>query len=416
MQEIILRCGHSVHSVSTKKDALAYVTEHSVDLIITALEFDDGDAEALILEMPHSTKMDIPVVVVTSSDSLELRERLFSLGVVDYVLKSDVNEEHFKHFFATLSAEDELSRFMRDMRVAILDDSPIILKVVHRILDMNGFRFLDFFGKPQELLESEKHYDLYLIDMVLPEITGDKVIQELRSRQPNAIIISMSQFTGEKSIATVLLAGADDYIHKPFDAASLLSRIKINVRSFQYKKRLELMAVTDGLTGLYNHRFIFERLEEETAKVARYGRPLSIIMLDIDNFKQVNDIFGHRAGDEVLQSVAHAVMACIRKTDVAGRYGGEEFLVLLPETDGTSARVVAEKIRSTVAQLDFEMKGLAITISAGLAEAQQGESYEASINRADANLYKAKRGGKNRVEGSLFPPNLCHTGEHAQGR
>lgn len=158
------------------------------------------------------------------------------------------------------------------------------------------------------------------------------------------------------------------------------------------------MAVTDGLTGLYNHRFIFERLEEEIAKVARYGRPLSIIMLDIDNFKQVNDTFGHRAGDEVILSVAHAIMASLRKTDVAGRYGGEEFLVLLPETDLKAAHIVAEKIRNTVALLQFETKDLAVTISAGVAEAEKGESFEALINRADAKLYTAKRNGKNRVE------------------
>jgi len=351
------------------------------------------------LDLPQATKQDIPVVVVTSSDSLELRERLFSLGVVDYILKTDVNEDHFKHFFATLSAEDELSRFMRDMKIAILDDSPIILKVIHRILDMNGFRFVDFYIKPGDLLHTNNIYDLYLIDIVLPELTGDKVIAELRSRQPNAIIISMSQFTGEKSISTVLLAGADDYIHKPFEGASLLSRIKINVRSFQYKKRLELMAVTDGLTGLYNHRFIFERLEEEIAKVSRYGRPLSVIMLDIDNFKRVNDTFGHRVGDEVIQSVAHAIIANTRKSDVVGRYGGEEFLILLPETDLSAAKVVAEKIRSTVAQLRFETKELAITISAGVAQAQKDESYEALVNKADTNLYQAKRSGKNRVDG-----------------
>ncbi|NLJ10166.1 MAG: diguanylate cyclase [Treponema sp.] len=398
MQEIILRCGHSVKSVATKQEALAYIAQQSVDLIITAMEFNDGDAESFILDLPQASKKDIPVVVVTSNDSLELRERLFSLGVVDYILKSEVNEDHFKHFFATLSAEDELSRFMRDMRVAILDDSPIILKVVHRILDMNGFRFADFYVTPRELLESGKAYDLYLVDMVLPELTGDKVIMDIRVHQPNSIIIGMSQFTGEKSITTLLMAGADDYIHKPFDAASLISRIKINVRSYQYKKRLELMAVTDGLTGLYNHRFIFERLEEETAKVARYGRLLSIIMLDIDNFKQVNDTFGHRAGDEVILSVAHAIMASLRKTDVAGRYGGEEFLVLLPETDLKAAHIVAEKIRNTVALLQFETKDLAVTISAGVAEAEKGESFEALINRADAKLYTAKRNGKNRVE------------------
>jgi len=399
MQEIVFRCGHSVHSVATKQEALSFIAEHDTDLIITALEFDDGDAESFILDLPQATKKDIPVVVVTSSDSLELRERLFSLGVVDYILKTDVNEDHFKHFFATLSAEDELSRFMRDMKIAILDDSRIILKVIHRILDMNGFRFVDFYIKPGDLLHTNNIYDLYLIDIVLPELTGDKVIAELRSRQPNAIIISMSQFTGEKSISTVLLAGADDYIHKPFEGASLLSRIKINVRSFQYKKRLELMAVTDGLTGLYNHRFIFERLEEEIAKVSRYGRPLSVIMLDIDNFKRVNDTFGHRVGDEVIQSVAHAIIANTRKSDVVGRYGGEEFLILLPETDLSAAKVVAEKIRSTVAQLRFETKELAITISAGVAQAQKDESYEALVNKADTNLYQAKRSGKNRVDG-----------------
>ena len=399
MHEIILRCGHSVRSVATKKDALAYLSDTPVDLIITALEFDDGDAESFILDMPQTTKKDIPVVVVTSSDSLEQRERLFSLGVVDYILKSDISENYFKNFFATLLAEDELSRFMRDMKVAILDDSPIILKIVYRILDMNGFRFTDFYTNPKDLLRGGKSYDLYLVDMVLPDISGDKVIAELRSKHPNAILICMSQFTGEKSIATVLMAGADDYIHKPFDAASLISRIKINVRSFQYKKRLELMAVTDGLTGLYNHRFIFERLEEETAKVVRYGRPLSIIMLDVDNFKRVNDTFGHRAGDEVLQSLTHAIMAAVRISDVAGRYGGEEFLVLLPETDLGAARVVAEKIRYTVSQLQFKSKNLSITVSAGIAEAEQEESYEALLNRADTNLYRAKRGGKNRVEG-----------------
>ncbi|MCA1949157.1 MAG: GGDEF domain-containing protein, partial [Treponema sp.] len=132
---------------------------------------------------------------------------------------------------------------------------------------------------------------------------------------------------------------------------------------------------------------------------SRYGRPLSVIMLDIDNFKRVNDTFGHRTGDEVIQSVANSIMANIRKTDVAGRYGGEEFLVLLPETDLKAARVVAEKIRSTLNQLSFATSALSVTISAGVAEAEKGETFEALITRVDTKLYQAKRNGKNRVEG-----------------
>lgn len=399
MQEMVRRCGHSVRSVSCKAEALSALASESADLLVTALELDDGNAEELLRSLEAGPAKDIPVVVVTSTDSLEQRERFFALGVVDYMLKGDVSEERFRRYFDTLAAEDELSRFMRGLRVAVVDDSPVILKIVQRILALNGMERVSFFSDPLEFFEAKESFDLYIVDIVLPNMSGDQVVSRIRAERPDAIILSMSRFTGEKPLANILLAGADDYIHKPFDAPGLISRIKVNVRSFQYKKRLEQLAVTDGLTGLYNHRFVMERLEEEAAGAERYRRDLSLVMLDIDHFKKLNDTYGHRRGDEALRTAAETIKASVRASDVVGRYGGEEFLVLLPNTSLDAARAAAEKMRRAIESLRFGAEGMRTTVSAGVAEYRRGEGVEAALTRADGALYEAKRAGRNRTAG-----------------
>ena len=399
MQELVYRCGHTIDAVATKSEAMARLASENIDLLVTALELDDGSAESLIRELAELGNRDIPTIVVTSTDSLEQRERFFALGVVDYMLKGEITEDRFRRYFDTLAAEDELSRFMRKLKVAVLDDSQVILKIVHRILSLNGFEKVELFEDPLTLLNSGKTFDLYITDIVLPNMSGEQVVSRIRRDNGDAIIISMSRFTGEKPLANILLAGADDYLHKPFDAAGLISRLKVNVRSYQYKKRLEQMAITDGLTGLYNHRYSFERLEEETAKAYRYGRHFSVLMMDVDNFKKINDTRGHRVGDDVLVSLARSIKSSLRSADVVGRYGGEEFLVLLPETDLDAARAAGNKIRSAIADLKIANPPLKVTISGGVAALQPKESFESLISRADANLYIAKKNGKNRIEG-----------------
>lgn len=400
MQEMIRRCGHSVRSVSCKAEALSALASEGADLLVTALELDDGNAEELLRSLENSSAKDIPVVVVTSTDSLEQRERFFALGVVDYMLKGEVSEDRLRRYFDTLAAEDELSRFMRGLRVAVVDDSPVILKIVQRILSLNGLESLSLFSDPLEFFDCRESFDLYIVDIVLPNMSGDQVVSRIRTERPDAIILSMSRFTGEKPLANILLAGADDYIHKPFDAPGLISRIKVNIRSFQYKKRLEHLAVTDGLTGLYNHRFVMERLEEEAAGAERYRRDLSLVMLDIDHFKKLNDTYGHRRGDEALRTVAETIRASVRASDVVGRYGGEEFLVLLPSTSLDAARTAGEKMRRAIEALRFGTEEMRVTVSAGVAEYRIGEGPEAALTRADGALYEAKRAGRNRVAGS----------------
>ncbi|HOJ98788.1 MAG TPA: diguanylate cyclase [Termitinemataceae bacterium] len=366
-------------------------------MLLCGMEFDDGDADSLIMEMSHVSSREVPVLIVTSTDSLTLREHFFSLGVADYILKDEVDEARLRRFFDAQAAEDELSRYMRNLRVAVLDDSKVIIRLLHSIFSMYGFTNVESFQDPQELLNRTEGYDIYLIDMVLPGTSGDQVVNVLRERFPEAVIICMSQFAGEKSLTSVLLAGADDYIHKPFDGASLISRLKINVRAYKYRKQLERMVLIDPLTELYNRRYLFEQLEQEEAKARRYGRAFSVIMVDIDNFKEINDTKGHLTGDRILQTLGSILQRSVRAADVVGRYGGEEFLLVLPETEEEPARLVAEKIRKSVANSLWPDGVSGVTVSLGVAGYQQEEPYEDLLRRADARLYQAKREGKNRV-------------------
>ncbi len=400
MRDMLNRCGHSCVSVSGMTEALSEIHGCSFDLMLTSLEFRDGSVESLLQVMNGVDCREIPIVVITSTDSIQLREKLFALGVAGYLLKGEIDERSMKQYLDSFAAHDELSRFMRSLRVAVLDDSKVILKIVSKILQLNGFTSVTLFEDPAGLLASPAEFDLYLTDMVLPGMTGEQVVTKLRERDSSAIIICMSQFAGEKPLAGILLAGANDYIQKPFDAVALITRLKVNVLSFQLKKRLELSAITDGLTGLFNHRHTIERLEAEIHKARRYNRSISVIMMDIDNFKDINDTRGHQGGDRVLTSIAETILTHVRETDLAGRYGGEEFLIVLPETDISAARKTAEKLRTAIAILMPITDGKpGVTVSAGIAEWIPGEDSGGIVHRADEHLYAAKRNGKNRVEG-----------------
>jgi len=397
MRELVVRYGYSITSVTTQAEALRMVAEGPVDLVITALELDDGTAESLIRTLTKDLHKDIPTIIVTSSDSLELREKFFGLGVMDYILKSELDEEKLRRYFEAFYAEDELSRYIRKMRFAVLDDSQLILRIVSHILTINGIGNVKLFTTAGELFSTQELFDVYILDIVLPDMSGEQVVHRVRTRHKDAII-SMSRFSGEKSLTTVLMAGSDDYIHKPFDAAELMSRVRINARSFQLRKRLEYLAVTDGLTGLFNHRHSFERLEKEIHRSKRYSHPLSVIMMDIDDFKRVNDEYGHRAGDRVLQAMGQKIQSLIRASDIAGRYGGEEFMIVLPETVLENAVQAGEKIRMAISGKQLGGVSKPITVSIGVTQYKEGESAEALVNRADALLYRAKMNGKNRVE------------------
>lgn len=397
MRDLVEACSQQMVQVDTAEEARKVIAGNELDLILISLELADGMAEKFLRELDCDSDCQVPVIVLTDDDSLEQRERLFALGVVDYILNQDISEDRFRRYFDALAAEDELSRFMRSLKVAVLDDSSVILKIVTHILALNGINQVRCFQDPIDMLESGERFDLYVVDIVVPRLSGEQVISRVRLDAPSSIILTMSKFSGERSLSAILLAGADDYIHKPFDAAGFITRVKVNIRSFLLKRRLERMAVTDGLTGLYNHKHSWERLEQECAKATRYKRHLSLAMIDIDDFKRINDTRGHRYGDEVLQKTSKMILSSLRSCDVVGRYGGEEFIVLFPETSLDNAVIAAEKIRQSVEDAVAQNGDSKITVSIGLAEFDGKESAGEFLSRSDAMLYEAKRKGKNTV-------------------
>ncbi len=177
--------------------------------------------------------------------------------------------------------------------------------------------------------------------------------------------------------------------------------VELNVRLRKQEATLERMAMTDALTGLPNRRYLFERLDLEMGRAVRYERPLALIIVDIDHFKRVNDIHGHRFGDFVLTEAARVLRNNLRESDVVARYGGEEFAVLLPETNVEQAEAVAEKLRGAFAERELRERdaAVALTISAGVAATSvlAVEDGETLVARADAALYEAKRQGRDRV-------------------
>jgi two-component system cell cycle response regulator len=216
-------------------------------------------------------------------------------------------------------------------------------------------------------------------------------------------------------LAKGLDLGATDYLIRPVDRNELLARTRTQIRRKRLQDRLNQnyrrslsLALTDDLTGLYNRRYVLAHLNELLARMAEGGSGTAVMLFDIDHFKQVNDRFGHSAGDDVLRELAERSLNQVRTVDLVGRIGGEEFIVIMPETNLAGAAVVAERLRLAVADEPFVLQDsryrLPVTVSIGLAVTAPGEGLDALLKRADDALYAAKNGGRNRVVAA--PPAL----------
>ena len=221
----------------------------------------------------------------------------------------------------------------------------------------------------------------------------------------DSVIIVVSGMTNFKTVSHALMYGADDYISKPFDNSIFMARLKANARTFFLYKELEKRAVTDGLTGLYNHRHMEDVSTQEFIRAARYQTDLSCLLMDLDYFKKVNDTFGHTFGDVVLKEFSLRVKRNLRSADSAFRYGGEEFMVLLPHTGIEGARQTAEKLRAYCEANPYTdgTTSEIVTVSIGLASVKEHDPQSAGdlISYADKALYRAKAEGRNRIAGYL---------------
>jgi len=301
----------------------------------------------------------------------------------------------------------------RDFSLLIVDDSPGLRQEVRRLVDRlavfatcheaeNG---IDGYKKVLSCLP-----DLILCDLVMPSVDGFKFLTLVRSR-PEARDIPVILLTGQTDVETKIRGlelGASDYVTKPFDGGELLARIKVQlkIKALQdalrtSNEQLQELSSIDPLTKLFNRRYFMRALEAEFDRTDRHGNPLAFVMMDIDHFKRLNDAHGHQAGDEVLRALADRIRREARTSDVPGRYGGEEFCVILPQTPLEGGAEFARRLRVAVESEPILVHGKVLRVTASLGVAAcpgpRVETTDDLIRLADEALYEAKAAGRNRV-------------------
>jgi diguanylate cyclase (GGDEF)-like protein len=297
--------------------------------------------------------------------------------------------------------------------VLVVEDDPLIAEVLTLALRDAGHRVRGVTSGEAAIAALQQEWpDILILDRMLPDTDGAELcarVRELRPGTPYLPILMLTALQAPRHKATAFERGADDYITKPFDVDELLARVQVwgraarRVRELHELRQLyqesQHQALSDPLTGLYNRRGLEGVLEQETEKARRLGYWLGLLVIDVDHFKQVNDWQGHLEGDKALKAVARALRQALRKTDVLARFGGDEFVALLPGCEPEALRTVGEQLRKAVAELGAQDPSLAvITASIGGAVAP-GPEAEATrlLTAADHALYQAKAEGRNRV-------------------
>ncbi|MDR4498007.1 MAG: diguanylate cyclase [Candidatus Scalindua sp.] len=290
-------------------------------------------------------------------------------------------------------------------RIMVIDDEESFLKVLQGVLEVNGYWVTTCTNAHDAIDELRKDvYDLVITDLKMPGMSGVDFVQKAKKISPNSYLVVMTGFPSVETAVKCMKLGATDYLVKPFD----MEYFQIIVERTLYKRVLEKRAAerdyyehisrVDGLTGLYNHRFFHKLLDSEISRADRYKHNFSLLMIDIDDFKKINDRFGHQAGDKVLKEIASLFKSLVRKIDRLVRYGGEEFAIILSETAKEHGRIFGNRIVESVASFIFQglPEGEKITISAGIAGyPDDAHTQEDLIRKADVALYKAKSAGKN---------------------
>ena len=258
---------------------------------------------------------------------------------------------------------------------------------------------------------AEGNYDLLIVSLGLKDFDGLRLCSQLRSleRTRNVPILAVAEPDNNTRLVRGLEIGVNDYLLRPIDKNEMLARVRTQIKKKRYTERLRdnvqmsiEMAITDALTGLFNRRYMESHLGTLVEQAAARGKPIAVLIVDIDYFKAVNDTHGHDAGDDVLREFALRIRKSIRNIDLACRYGGEEFVIVMPETDMAVATMVAERLRRRIATEPFAIqqgaRNLDMTISIGIAAlAGATDNAAAILKRADTALYRAKRDGRNRL-------------------
>ncbi len=310
-----------------------------------------------------------------------------------------------------------MSQNSKTSTVLVVDDVPVNIQLLSTYLSSEGYYVISARNGLEALDQIQKNSpDLVLLDVMMPKMNGFEVCEIVKADKETKFIpvIMVTALNELQDKIKGMNSGADDFICKPFNKMELLVRVRslLRIKSLndalsekvielqRAKEELRQLAITDGLTTLYNYRYFQEQLLQELNRARRHSLQVSLVMIDIDHFKSYNDTHGHPAGDSVLRKIAYLLKSNIRNIDLASRYGGEEFTLVLIETNKSAAGIVAEKIRNLVESQFFEFEESQptgkITISTGVATfPADGEDFDQLVNSADQRLYRAKQAGRN---------------------
>src|ERR1700691_265876 len=286
--------------------------------------------------------------------------------------------------------------------VLIAEDDSICSMILQTWLKTWGYRVVVAKNgiEAWDILQQEHSPELLILDWVMPGIDGLELCRRIRQRQQNAYILLVTANDKKREIVNGLEAGADDYLTKPFDSDELRARLRVGQRMLPLHQRLRFQATHDTLTGIWSRGATLDMLHRELERAARAQASTGVLMLDLDRFKNINDTRGHLGGDSVLKEVVRRIAHTVRTYDVVGRYGGEEFLIVLPGCNRDNIQETAERIRTTVAGSPIQVAESEIfaTVSIGGAVASPGKvSAKEILAHADAALYRAKAAGRNCV-------------------
>ena len=291
--------------------------------------------------------------------------------------------------------------------ILVVEDDIAVTKLLAISLSKSGF--LIYTAKSseeaEEILKNEE-INTVLTDIKLPGINGINFTKNIKKKY-DLDVIAMTGYSSEYSYEDAINNGASDLLFKPIRINELMLRIN-RVRKERLLlderdkmiKELKRITIKDSLTGLYNSRHFFDQLEKELKRAERYMHPISLIFIDVDNFKRINDTYGHMLGDKILSLIAKKIKSCLRSHDTAYRFAGDEFTILLPETISRKAKLVADRILAKFSHESLIINGKEIpktTLSIGIIEYQKNEDKEQFVHRADLTMYESKRQGGNRV-------------------
>jgi two-component system cell cycle response regulator len=424
-----------VTTASNGIEALALCERAECDIILLDVMMPELDGFEVCRKIKSNPLTHhIPVVMVTALDQPSDRVRGLEAGADDFLTKpvTDIALISRVRSLARLKmVTDELRMRAvtskeiglqspereavldtgRGGHVLIVDDRPSSYERI--VTTLSAEHTVDVEPNPNEALfrSAEGNYDLVLVSLNLQEFDGLRLCSQIRSleRTRNLPILALAESDSTAKLARGLEIGVNDYLVRPIDKNEMLARVRTQIKKKRYTERLRdnmqmsiELAITDGLTGLFNRRYMETHLGTLVDQSAARGKPITVLVLDIDYFKAINDSYGHDAGDDVLREFSLRIRKATRNIDLACRYGGEEFVIVMPETDMAVATAVAERLRRRIATEPFAIqKGarhLEVTISIGIAALSGvGDDAATILKRADQALYRAKRDGRNRV-------------------